>query len=460
MLNSTIFRHYCLSADWYKPQLKVLVACSGGIDSTALLHLLHDLPGIQISIVHFDHQLRGAESDKDREFVKQLGSDLGFQVHTISEDIQAYAKLNGMSLEEAGSIRRRAAFLQLKNQLGYDYVASGQHVDDQIETLLLNLYQGTGFQGLAGISEWTDSFIRPLLNYTRAEIYAYSEKHTLQYRTDQSNSDISFLRNNIRANLIPALNNDIDDRLRTAIEGLLREGRALNRLVETSIEDVDIKGFRVDYVPKIALGLGDLPDYFSPIQKAIFDRAFQSISLMPQGISSKHFNALKSLFSDNSIGKEIQLPAAVRAIRDRGAITLFKPWDYRWSGTPLSVAGQMSFPFFKVEFTTSILGDHIQDPAFLWYTDVLDSYKIRVAESGDKMKVDASGRYVSIYHIMQAARVAPHLKAFYPIVEHRGEIVLVAGIRTAPSHMISDELIKENRSKHCMKIQFQKGTFE
>ena len=460
MLTSTLFRQYCLSSDWYKPQLKVLVACSGGMDSTVLLHLLRDVPHIQIGIVHFDHQLRGAESDQDRGFVKQLGSDLGFQVYTISEDIQDYAKLNGLSLEEAGSVRRRSTFLALRDQLGYDYVASGQHLDDQIETILMNLYQGTGIQGLAGISERANSFIRPLLNYTSDEIQVFSDEHKLDYCTDRSNADISFLRNNIRANLIPGLSNDIDDRLRTAIEGIFREGQVINRLVETSVEDVDIKGFRADYAPKIALGLGELPDYFSPIQKAIFDRAFQSISLMPQGISSKHFHALKSLFSDNSIGKEVQLPASVTAVRDRGGITLFKPSDYQWSSTVLSGTSQVRFPFFQVDYTTSILEDHIQDPAYLWYMDALDSYKIRIAETGDRMIVDVSGRTISINQILQSAHVAPHLKTFYPIVERQGEIIWVPGIRTAPSAMVSEEIIKESRSKHCMKVEFQKGTFE
>ena len=460
MLNTTTFRQSYQSSDWYRPNLKVLVACSGGIDSTVLLHLLTEIQDLQISIVHFDHQLRGTESDADREFIEHAGSDLGYPVHVISEDIKAYAKLNDMSLEEAGSVRRRSAFMDIKDQLGYDYVATGQHLDDQFETILMNIYQGSGIQGLSGISAWNGDFIRPLLSYTRKEINDYSKNHQLEYRTDQSNADISFLRNNIRANVIPALSGDIDHRLRTALEGILGEGQAINRLIETSIEDVDIKGFRSDYASKIALGLGELPDYFSPIQKAIFDRAFQLISLMPQGISSKHFHALKSLFSDNSIGKEIQLPTSVTACRDRERITLFKKSDYQWSNTPLSINSENKFPFFHFEFFTSILEDHIQDPAFFWYEHNPESYNTRVATPGDKMVVDATGRSISVFKILQSSRVAPHLKEYYPIVERDGELLWIPGIRTAHSALISIEVIKENRSKHCIKFQFQKGTFE
>ena len=460
MLNNTTFRQNYQAADWYKSNLKVLVACSGGVDSTVLLHLLTEIHDLEISIVHFDHQLRGSESDSDREFIKRVGADLGYPVHVVTEDIEAYAKLNDMSLEEAGSVRRRSAFMNLLDQLSYDYVATGQHVDDQIETILMNIYQGSGIQGLSGISEWNGSFIRPLLGYTREEINDYSKTHQLEYRTDQSNADISFLRNNIRANVIPALNADIGHRLRTSLEGILREGQAINALIETSIEDIDIKGFRSDYVPKIALGLSELPDYFSPIQKAIFDRAFQLISLMPQGISSNHFNALKSLFRDDAIGKEIQLPTSVTAYRDRECITLFKRSDFQWSITPLSASVENKFPFFQFEFTTSLLDDHILDPAYLWVEQNPESYNTRVAEPGDKMVVNATGRSISVFKILQSSRVAPHLKEYYPIVERDGEIIWIPGIRTAHSALISEEVIKENRTKHCIKFQFQKGTFE
>ena len=460
MLSKTVFRKYCYSSDWYRPNLKVLVACSGGVDSTVLLHLLTQIKNLEISVVHFDHQLRGVESDTDREFIEQVGTDLGYPVHLVTEDIEAYAKQNALSLEEAGSVRRRSAFMSLKDQLAYDFVATGQHFDDQIETILMNIYQGSGIQGLSGISECNGGYIRPLLRYTRDEIDAYSKTHELEYRTDQSNEDISFLRNNIRANVIPALSIDIDHRLRTSVEGILREGQTINGLIETSIEDVDIKGFRSDYAPKIALGLGKLPDYFSPIQKAIFDRAFQLISMMPQGISSNHFNALKSLYGDEAIGKEIQLPTSVTAYRDRGGITLFKRSDYQWSKTSLSINSENRFPFFHFAFSTSLLNDHIHDPAYLWVEHNSESYRTRVVESGDKMVVDATGRLVSVFKILQSSRVAPHLKEYYPIVERDGELVWIPGIRTAHSALISEEVIKENRLKHCIKFQFQKGTFE
>ena len=422
--------------------------------------MFRKIPEIQISIVHFDHQLRGADSDADREFVEEMSFKLGYSVHVFAEDIANYAAKNTLSVEEAGSIRRRSTFLGLKEELGYDYVATGQHQDDQIETILINLYQGSGIQGLTGTSERYSGFIRPLLGFSREQIMQYSDDQKLKYRTDKSNTDTTFLRNNIRANIIPGLIDNYDIELRACIKSIIQAGQALKALIDTSIEDVDIKEFSTYYVPKIALGMGLLPDYFSPIQKAIFDRAFQFISLMPQGISSSHFRALKSLFGDEAIGKEIQLPISVSACRNREGVILYKKSDYNWSQSQLSITSNSKFPFFIIEDTTSNLGNHLQDPSYFWYVHDPEAYTFRVIESGDRLVVDASGRSISVNQILQSARVAPFLKAFYPVMEYDGEILWVPGIRTAYPVMVSANVVKENELKHCIKVQFQKGTFE
>lgn len=460
MLNDTIFYQYCQSSNWYRPSLKVLVACSGGVDSTVLLHLLQRLPQIQISMVHFDHQLRGVDSDNDRLFVQELASNMGYPLHVISEDIQAYASQNGLSVEEAGSLRRRSQFLELKDQLNCDFVATGQHQDDQIETIFLNLYQGSGIPGLMGISESTNGFIRPILKYSRSEIMKYAENHKLQFRIDKSNDETSFLRNNIRANFIPGLTQNNDQELKACIQSINQAAQALSNMIKTSIEDIDIKEFNTDYAPKIALGMGEVPGYFSPIQKAIFDRAFQLISSMPQGLSSSHFKALKSLLGDEAMGKEIHLPAAVTVCRHRAGITLYKKSDYCWSQTKLSVSDSGKFPFFSIEYTTSNLEDHIQDPLYFWNVHPPAAYTLRVVEPGDSLVVDATGRSIAINQILQSARVATYLKEHFPVLEYEGEIQWVPGIRTAFPALVSEKRLKEKELRHCIRVQFQEGTFE
>jgi len=252
--------------------------------------------------------------------------------------------------------------------------------------------------------------------------------------------------------------NDLD--LRASIKSIIQAGQSLNGLIETSIEDVDIKEFSTYYASKIALGMRNLPDYFSPIQKAIFDRAFQLISLMPQGISSNHFKALKSLFRDEAIGKEIQLPISVTACRDREGITLYKKINYTWSQGEISNTDRSKFPFFSFECISATLENHIQNPSYFWNLHDPEAYVVRHIESGDRIVVDASGRSISVNQVLQSARVAPFLKEIFPVLEYQGEILWIPGIRTAYLAMVSETVINENVKKHCIKVQFQKGTFE
>ncbi len=425
-----------------------------------LLHLLDSLEDVSIGIVHFDHQLRGKESDSDREFVVEMGKRFGYEVHVLKEDIGALATQQRMSLEEAGSKQRRTRFSELKNDLQYDLIATGQHWDDQVETILMNLFQGSGIRGLCGISEIMGDLIRPLLDFQKEEIVAYAQQEKIIHRHDSSNDEKSFLRNNIRLNVVPQIKNDFQDELSACIQSIIQSAQRLNVLVETSVESIDIKEFNAYYAPKIALGMSNVPDYFSPIQKAIFDRAFQLISLMPQGISTRHYSALKQLLSDDAIGVEIQLPAGITACRSRKGIVFCDKRQLQWQQNSIPDRHEKRFPFFNLKNTMAAIGDHFKDPAYFWDLGYLEKLKIRMIEQGDRMIVNETGKTLSVNQMLQSARVSPYLKETYPVVEYNGEILWVPGIRTAHSSLLSDALIKANNLKHCIRVQFQKGTFE
>ncbi len=460
MLSKESFRNNVLSSDWYQPGIRILCACSGGIDSSVMLHLLQSIPELQVSIVHFDHQLRGADSRADMEFVERLGAVYDCPVHVISEDIISYAKSHKLSLEEAGSRRRRIHFQKVQAELDYDLIATGQHGDDQIETILLNLYLGTGIKGLAGIGAFNDQYIRPLLKYSQAEITEYARWEQLDFRLDKTNTDISILRNNIRGNLIPFLRPSDKPLWEARFQEISLLSTQLQEKLEHStvvIDNIDISSYDNS---KISLGLGKLTDYFSPIQKVIFDRAFQSVSLMPQGLATKHFQALRSLLSAAAIAREIQLPGKVTAIRDRKHITFIKKQTLQWNTISMTELNQIKFPFFQVKYWTLPVHGHVHDPGLFWYKGDPDDYHLRRTEVGDKIQVKATGNRIAVLQILQAAHVAPHLKQAYPVLEHRGEIVWVPGLRTSHSAMIDLADRKENEVGHCFRVEFQKGTFE
>jgi tRNA(Ile)-lysidine synthase len=192
----------------------IIVAVSGGNDSMALLHLLAT-SGVNLRdrlvVAHFNHQLRGAESDADAGFVGQAAEQLGLRFETGSGNARQLAAETGDGIEAAARQLRHDFFARLARRLSA-VVALAHHADDQIETFFLRLLRGAGNRGLAGMQPSAPSpvdsgvtLVRPLLGIRRAEIVAYAEEQGIAHREDASNADTRFLRNRVRHELLPRL---------------------------------------------------------------------------------------------------------------------------------------------------------------------------------------------------------------------------------------------------------------
>ena len=182
---------------------KILVACSGGLDSIVLLHLLQKI-GITLGVAHCNFRLRGAHSDADLSFVETIAGNLGVPVFTTVFDTKTYAKTQGVSTQVAARELRYDWFYSTATANGYDRIATGHHADDDLETFFINLSRVTGLRGLTGIASNTEQLIRPLLPFSRAQIMQFAKKEGLFWREDSSNSTRDYLRNKLRLDVIPA----------------------------------------------------------------------------------------------------------------------------------------------------------------------------------------------------------------------------------------------------------------
>jgi len=179
----------------------ILVAVSGGIDSVALLDLLHNA-GLKTGVAHANFQLRGNESDREEFFVKSLADKYGLPFYSQRFETKRLAGELGISTQMAARQLRYDWFEELVEKENYDFVAIAHHMDDQIETFFINLLRGTGISGLKGIPAKTGNIIRPLLPFYRSEIEEYVRANRLDYREDSSNFKTEYLRNRIRHQLI------------------------------------------------------------------------------------------------------------------------------------------------------------------------------------------------------------------------------------------------------------------
>ncbi|WP_276166978.1 tRNA lysidine(34) synthetase TilS [Zobellia alginiliquefaciens] len=181
-----------------------LLACSGGLDSTVLVDLCSKSK-LDFAIAHCNFNLRGEASNGDEEFVRKLSSLSGRKFYTTNFNTIGYVEKNKVSVQLAARELRYDWFAKIMQENDIKTLVTAHHVDDSVETFLINLSRGTGIDGLSGIPEKTDTISRPLLRFSRSQVLAYAEAQNLQWREDASNADTKYLRNKIRHEIVPLL---------------------------------------------------------------------------------------------------------------------------------------------------------------------------------------------------------------------------------------------------------------
>ena len=215
-------------------QHKYLLAVSGGIDSMAMAHLFANSE-YKSAIAHCNFSLRGAESDGDEEFVRNFADKNGLPFFSIRFDTEEYAAANRLSIQLAARELRYRWFEQIRAENGFDKIALAHNSDDSLETFFINLLRGAGLNGLTGISSLTDVLVRPLIDFSRKDIEAYTAANRVQFREDSSNSSHKYLRNKIRHLALPLLDETSPSFRKQAAKTIARLTEA-NEFMKTEIE--------------------------------------------------------------------------------------------------------------------------------------------------------------------------------------------------------------------------------
>ena len=190
--------------DLFSKQDKILVALSGGADSVALTRILITL-GYHCEAAHCNFELRGEESDRDEDFVRNFCRSLNIKCHSIHFETRRYAAQQSISIEMAARELRYNWFSKICEESDCQVVAVAHHKDDSVETMLLNLIRGTGINGLLGIRPKNGNVVRPLLCASRQEVVEYLHRMNQTYVTDSTNLEDEYTRNKIRLNLLPLM---------------------------------------------------------------------------------------------------------------------------------------------------------------------------------------------------------------------------------------------------------------
>ena len=372
-----IAKHQLLSHDGLH-----VVALSGGADSVALLRILCDL-GYHVEAAHCNFHLRGDESDRDEQFVKILCQSLNVPIHLIHFDTAEYASLHQVSIEMAARELRYGYFRQLRDDIGAETVCVAHHRDDAVETLLMNLLRGAGIHGLTGIRPRNGHIVRPLLGASRQEILEYLDSIGQDYVTDSTNLQPDVLRNKVRLQLIPLL----EQLSPGASDNIARSANYLSeaeKVYNASLSTLRAQGRSA--MPLATEGTQELPQCALPIS-SIMDSP-SPLCLLHEWLSPYGFNRsqIDQLLAclDGESGREFTSPTHTLVVdRDRLVVepvsapmkphVIPEPGNYRLTEKLC----------LKVDTTDDISISKLADCATLDKEKVLFPLTVRPVQSGD-----------------------------------------------------------------------------
>jgi tRNA(Ile)-lysidine synthase len=486
----------------------VVVGVSGGADSVCLLHVLakwRKRLGIKLHIAHLNHQLRGAESEADAEYVSNLAGSLGIPITVDRQDVAAYRIARNCSIEEAARELRYAFLARVAREVGAHRIAIGHTRDDQVETILMHILRGTGITGLCGLAPCSpiayDSqgmslpasplslrakrsnllVIRPLLDITREETASYCQEHQLDPRIDSSNLSLSFFRNRLRLHLLPLLrqyNPSVDQALLRLADIAKEDNAFIEQQASGLWDEVARQENNTIYLDKKQIA--NLP---IALQRHLLRAAVTKLAGDVRDIEASHIEAARSLLNKPA-SKRISLPHGLICHGGYNELVITRlpsviaseakqsqlppcPFPPLPGEFPLKVPGQTVCPGWKV--IASVVRERVASPssqgalstsertcqsnlvAHFDFHKTGTALSVRQRRPGDRFQPLGMSMPKKLYEFMVDAKIPRSWRDHIPIVCSPQQIIWVVGWR------IDDRVKTTEASKEILRLEFIKS---
>jgi tRNA(Ile)-lysidine synthase len=438
----------------FHPGERVGVAVSGGPDSVLLLDFLKDLArevGLRLAVVHFNHHLRGAESDADEEFVRKLAeaSDLDF-LRGEAEVAEA-ARQSRRNLEATARDLRYRFFFALVNQQRLDKIATAHSANDQAETVLLHLLRGTGTRGLGGIYPVLDGkVVRPFLNLRRDEILTELAQRKLPYRIDSTNLDPRLRRNKVRRELLPLLEKEFNPETVLLLTALADRARDDEAFLEQQARE-RAQPWRVREGLEERIPTRRLAESPPAMARRVLRQMLRAVRGSLRGVSHVHIESLRQFAAEAPSGRSLSLPGGTVARKEFEWLVLgpARPsarGKERGFSLAVPVPGELTVPQLHRTFRFKIIGREGGSKAYNQEQIIgLDPRKLRGGlvlrnwRAGDAYRPAGSRKLRKLKELFRQQKVPRERRGLWPVLECGREIVWVVGFPPASEVAASAE---------------------
>lgn len=439
-------KDYIAQHNLLRPGDRVGVAVSGGADSVALLRALLETRselGIVLSLVHFNHKLRGEESDTDEQFVLALAHKFDLLFHHHEADTRRFAGEKELSIEAAARDLRYAFFGRLINERRLDKVATAHTLDDQAETVLLRIFRGSGTSGLAGIlpklKVKAGAVVRPFLSTRRREITEYLRKLDQTWREDSSNTEVAFTRNRVRHQLLPLLESSFNPEIVEGLSNLAEIARVEDEFWAAETADSFLYCHRNNQLDVKAL---------LTLHKAVRRRVLRLAAIQAgANLDFAHTERILDLAQSPAAGERtIELPGGFRAVLD-GNVLWFettepkaKPCGFAYR---LQVPGEVAIPELNLLVRAKVLSCEENNAGYnddrrLALHRLTPDLMIRNWRPGDRFRPVHTRSEKKVKELLQDRRVPTREKALWPVALAGDTIVWMRGFPVSASHIAGE----------------------
>lgn len=431
----------------------VILGVSGGPDSMCLLDVLHRIyeDTVTLHVVHVNHSIRES-ADSEAEFVSNICRAMGIDCQVIKVDAIGYAKEYGMSTEEAGRILRYKLFEKVYSEIDIaednKWIAVAHNMDDNAETMLLNMFRGSSLGGLIGIRARRDKVIRPLLNVSRFEIEQYLENNGISYCIDESNMTDDYARNRVRHHILPVAEQAINN-------GAIRNMMELSNKVEEAKNYIDSQveiAYRLCCVEE-SQGIKVLSEPYNQlhgfIAQSLLYKVFGQVAERLKDVESKHIDILASVFLMET-GKQVDLPYGIRASKTYDGVIVKK--DCRdlvlITSVPISIGnekeGEVScgeyriyYRLFKYDRNAIIPTDKYTK--WFDYGKIESGLEVRTRAEGDYLTISDDGKNKKLKEYFINEKVPQEERDSNLLVADGSHVLWVLGRRISSRYKVTDE---------------------